>query len=110
MDSALNADQLTAYFRERGLRLKVLVELGVPGGRCGIRDDSQLKHVLDALDGSRGVVDLCGVELYEGVLTDEESIRSFLRRTCEVTKRLEAEGRFARTPALMRSVRSAPAN
>jgi D-serine dehydratase len=107
VDSALNVDQLGADFRERGLRLKVLVELGVPGGRCGVRDDSQLKDVLDALERSRGVVDCCGVELYEGVLKDEESIRSFLRRGCEVTKRLMAEGQFARTPALISGAGSA---
>jgi D-serine dehydratase len=107
VDSALNVDQLATHFRERGLRLKVLVELGVPGGRCGVRDDSQLKDVLDALDRSRGVVDLCGAELYEGVLKDEGSIRSFLRRACELTRHLMTEGRFARTPALISGAGSA---
>jgi D-serine dehydratase len=107
VDSALNVDQLAAHFCERGLRLKVLVELGVPGGRCGVRDNSQLKKVLDALERSRGVVDLCGVEMYEGVLKDEESIRAFLRRACEVTKRLDAEGRFVRTPAMISGAGSA---
>ena len=107
VDSAANVNQLAAHFQQRGLRLKVLVELGVVGGRCGVRDDSQLKDVLDALRRSRGVVDLCGVELYEGVLKDEESIRAFLTRACEVTERLVAEGQFARTPALISGAGSA---
>jgi D-serine dehydratase len=107
VDSAANVDQLAAHFQKRGLRLKVLVELGVVGGRCGVRDDSQLKDVLDALGRSRGVVNLCGVELYEGVLKDEESIRAFLKRACEVTERLVAEGQFARTPALISGAGSA---
>lgn len=107
VDSARNVDQLASHFRERGSTLMVLVELGVSGGRCGVRDDSQLKDVLDALDRSRGVVDCCGVELYEGVLKDEESIRSFLRRACDLTKRLETDGSFARTPALISGAGSA---
>ncbi|MGL6251899.1 MAG: alanine racemase, partial [Billgrantia desiderata] len=38
VDSVANADQLARYFTARGLRLQVLIELGVPGGRCGCRD------------------------------------------------------------------------
>src|SRR5215831_6305324 len=85
VDSAENVDQLGAFFHERGLRLKVLLELGVMGGRCGVRDDGQMQRVLQALNRWKSAVDLCGVELYEGVLKDEENIRAFLRRACEVT-------------------------
>lgn len=107
VDSAANMDQLGGFFRERGMRLKVLVELGVMGGRCGVRNDAQLQEVLEALSRWKGVVDLCGVELYEGVLQDEENIRAFMRRACEVARRLVAEGRFARTPALISGAGSA---
>lgn len=107
VDSALNVDQLGTYFRERGLRLRVLVELGVMGGRCGVRDDSQLNQVVEALERWRGTLDLSGVELYEGVLKDEESIKAYLRRGCEVTQRLLSEKRFARSPALISGAGSA---
>ena len=107
VDSAAGLDLLGAFFKERGLRLKVLVELGVMGGRCGVRDDEQLHAVLDALGRWSGVVDLCGIEIYEGVLKDEENIRLFMRRACEVTKRLITEGRFARKPALISGAGSA---
>jgi D-serine dehydratase len=107
VDSAGGVDQLGAFFRERGQRLRVLVELGVLGGRCGVRDDEQLQAVLDAIARSNGVLELCGVELYEGVLKDEENIRAFMQRACEVTKRLSSEGRFARTPALISGAGSA---
>lgn len=107
VDSGANVDQLGAYFRERGLRLNVLVELGVMGGRCGVRDDALLQEVITALERWRGVLDLCGVELYEGVLKEEEEIRSFLRRACEVTKRLMAEGNIVRKPALISGAGSA---
>jgi len=107
VDSLANIDQLGRYFQERGLRLKVLLELGVMGGRCGVRDDAQLSGVIKALERWRGTVDLCGVELYEGVLKDEENIRAFLRRGCDVTKQLLRERMFEHTPALISGAGSA---
>jgi len=107
VDSAANVNQLNEYFRGRGLRVQVLVELGVAGGRCGVRDNAQLQQVLDALERARGVVELCGIEMYEGILKDEESIRSYLRRGCEVLKRLLREKRVARQPALISGAGSA---
>ncbi len=107
VDSAENVDRLGAFFHSRGLRLKVLVELGVAGGRCGVRDDGQMQRVIEALNRWKSGVDLCGVEVYEGVLTDEEKIRAFLRRTCQVTKWLIAEDQIERKPALISGAGSA---
>lgn len=107
VDSPANVEQLGVYFRERGLRLKVLVELGVMGGRCGVRDDKQLSEILEALRRWRGALDLCGVELYEGVLKDEEGIRTYLRRGCGVIRHLMQENLVARTPALISGAGSA---
>jgi len=107
VDSAANVDQLGAYFSERGLRLAVLVELGVMGGRCGVRSSAQLQQLLQALERWRGSVSLCGVELYEGVLKDEEDIREFLRRTCETTKWMVQERVVERRPALISGAGSA---
>ena len=107
VDSAAGVDLLGAFFSERGLRVKVLVELGVMGGRCGVRDERQLASVLEALQRWRGAVELCGIEIYEGVLKDEESIRAFLRRACVVMRRLLDEKRFARNPAILTGAGSA---
>jgi D-serine dehydratase len=107
VDSAAGVDLLAAFFSERGLRIKVLLELGVMGGRCGVRNEEQLRAVLEALGRWKDVVDLCGIELYEGVLKDEENIRAFMRRACAVTSELIAEGRFARPPALLTGAGSA---
>ena len=107
VDSAEAVDQLGRFFREHDARLKVLVELGVMGGRCGVRDDGQLRQVIDALDRWNGVLELCGVELYEGVLKDEPEIRAFMQRACEVTRTLLDQGRFARKPALLSGAGSA---
>jgi D-serine dehydratase len=107
VDSAEGVDQLGAFFSQRGLRLKVLIELGVMGGRCGVRDDAQLQQVLEALGRWRAVVDLCGIELYEGVLKDEENIRAFLQRACRTTKWMVQEGVVERRPALISGAGSA---
>lgn len=106
-DSAEGVEQPGRFFQERGLKLKVLIELGVMGGRCGVRDDNQLQIVLEALDHWKGSVELCGIEIYEGVLKEEEGIRQFMRRACGVTRSLLAANKFARRPALLSGAGSA---
>ncbi len=107
VDSAANVEQLGQHFSEAGLRLHVLLEIGVAGGRSGVRDEAQLGAVLDALAHWRGTLVLCGVEIYEGVLHDEEEIRGFLRRVVALTRRLQGEQRFERVPALLTGAGSA---
>jgi len=85
VDSAELVRMSAAYFGERGQQLKVLLELGVNGGRAGVRDDDQLNEVLTAIDLSQGAVVLSGVEVYEGVLNDEASVRS---RAVQITRDL----------------------
>lgn len=107
VDSAALVEQLGVFFAERGLRLRVLVELGVAGGRTGVRDEAQLEAVLEALSRWSGSVALCGVEIYEGVLEDEAVIRAFLRRAVAVTRRLLDEKRFGTEPILLSGAGSA---
>jgi D-serine dehydratase len=107
VDLAVQVDQLGAFFSKSGQRLRVLLELGVEGGRAGVRDESQLRSVLDASSRWTNAIALCGVEIYEGVLDNEASIRSFLRHAVVVTQRLAAEGRFHRDPILLSGAGSA---
>jgi D-serine dehydratase len=101
VDSADLVELLSALFRDRGQQLNVLVELGVIGGRAGVRNDKQLEEVLAAIDRSNGAVVLSGVEVYEGVLNDEASVRSLLKRAVETTRRLIAERKSASSPFLL---------
>lgn len=107
VDSARNIAALGAYFAEREQTLNVLIELGVEGGRAGVRDDAALAGVLEELARWKGSIALCGVEVYEGVLADEGSIRAFLRRAVETTKTLAREERFDRQPVLLSGAGSA---
>jgi D-serine dehydratase len=107
VDSASNVDQLAAHFASRGQRLQVLVELGVHGGRTGVRNDEQLQSVLESLARNQTTIALCGVEVFEGVLDDEPAIRALMRRAVHVTRRLREENRFQRSPAILTGAGSA---
>jgi D-serine dehydratase len=107
VDSAEQVEQLGAFLGARKQRLQVLLELGVMGGRTGVRDEEQLQAVLGAIAAWDKSIALCGVEVYEGVLEDEESIRVFLKRAVEMTRRLIAEKRFASAPVLLSGAGSA---
>jgi D-serine dehydratase len=107
VDSTAQVDQLGAYFSTVGKPLHVLLELGVAGGRTGVRNDEQLNSVLAALSRwSTGIV-LAGVEIYEGVLDDEASIRAFLERAVAVTRSLISENKIQQRPALLSGAGSA---
>jgi D-serine dehydratase len=100
VDSAALVEQLASYFGAAGKRLNVLIELGVDGGRAGVRDQRQLLEVVEAIARHKDAIALRGVEVYEGVLKDEGEIRAFLKRACDVTAMLVAEGAFVGKPIL----------
>jgi D-serine dehydratase len=107
VDSAAQVEELGNYYSQLGLRLQVLLELGIEGGRAGVRSRDQLHTLLASLDRRKDSIALCGVEVYEGVLDDEASIRAFLRRAVETVRRLAREKRFQRSPALLSGAGSA---
>jgi D-serine dehydratase len=107
VDSAAQIEQLGRYFADRGQRLNVLLELGVDGGRTGIRNDEQLQSVLTALSLWSNSIALTGIEIYEGVLDNESSIRALLQRAVEITRKLADENRFQRAPILLSGAGSA---
>jgi D-serine dehydratase len=107
VDSAAQIEQLGEFYSKNGLRLQVLIELGVEGGRTGVRSSDQLQSVLDSLARCKGSIVPCGVEIYEGVLEDEAAIRRFLRHAVSTTRRLVRENRLQRSPILLTGAGSA---
>ncbi|GGH53276.1 hypothetical protein GCM10010975_08710 [Comamonas phosphati] len=107
VDAADQVDQLAAFFGKTGQSIQVLIELGVQGGRTGVRDEAQLQSVLGALARANGAVRLAGVEIYEGVLQKEEDIRAFLQRAVQVLGGLAQAGRLQRSPAVLTGAGSA---
>ncbi|MFM0321852.1 amino acid deaminase [Caballeronia glebae] len=107
VDSADGVDQLGEFFSSVRKKLNVLIELGVPGGRTGVRDDAQRDAVLAAIARWQGTIELVGIELYEGVLQDETKVREFLKSAVDVTRKLIGEGKIARKPAILSGAGSA---
>jgi D-serine dehydratase len=107
VDSVEGVEQLGEFFTSVRKPLQVLLELGVPGGRTGVRDEAQRNAVLEAIARYPDVLKLAGVELYEGVLKEEHEVREFLQSAVAVTRALVEEGRFARTPAVLSGAGSA---
>ncbi|MGF6611247.1 D-serine dehydratase [Paraburkholderia sp. WSM4175] len=107
VDSAEGVEQLGEFFTSVKKSLQVLLELGVPGGRTGVRDEAQRNAVLDAIARYPDVLKLAGVELYEGVLKEEPEVRAFLQGAVAVTRELVEQGRFARSPAVLSGAGSA---
>ena len=101
VDSASNIESLQHFFQAAGQRLNVLIELGVNGGRAGVRDREQLGSLLTALDSAHGTIALCGIEVFEGVLAEEAAIRELLQLAVTVTKDLSAAKRFHRSPVIL---------
>jgi D-serine dehydratase len=107
VDAPGQVESLSAFFQARGQQLNVLIEVGVDGGRTGVRDRKQLQAVVSALNSRRDDIKLCGVEVFEGVLSDEPSIRALLKNAVDVTAELAKEDRFDRTPIILTGAGSA---
>ncbi|CAM2182894.1 D-serine dehydratase [Paraburkholderia sacchari] len=107
VDTVDGVEQLGEFFRASHRTLQVLLELGVPRGRTGVRDADARRAVIEAIARYPDSLKLAGVEIYEGILKEESEVRTFLRDALNVTEELAAAGRFARSPALLSGAGSA---
>jgi len=97
VDSVANVEALNEYFGQRHLTVQVLVELGVRGGRCGVRNNSGLDKLVAAIAAAPAVA-LCGIEGYEGLIGGAraaDDVRSYGRRLVETVRGLRDSGAFA---------------
>lgn len=103
VDSEVNVRALSTFFADQGQTLDVLIELGVPGGRCGCRsvnDALALAQRVSDLPGLR----LRGLELYEGVLHGDDpqpQVEALLQQAAALACRMEplVDGEFILTGA-----------
>jgi D-serine deaminase-like pyridoxal phosphate-dependent protein len=97
IDSAANVEALNRFFAARGLVLQVLVELGVPGGRCGVRSDAELERLIESIAAAPAIA-LCGIEGYEGLIGGGHAagdIRTYGQKLVTSMRTLRAAGAFA---------------
>ncbi len=85
-------------------RVDVVVELGAPGARTGVRDEAEAHRVADAVAAARHLR-LVGVAGYEGELPDktEQSVSAWLRKLVAVARELDARGRFGEADEIVLS-------
>ena len=103
VDSAANVEALDAYFGRRGLSVQVLIELGVPGGRCGVRNDSGLGTLVEAIAASPAII-LRGIEGYEGLIDGAQAvdaIRTYGQKLVDTVRGLMQSGAFADRPPIV---------
>lgn len=84
VDHPDNVAALGQFFAARGLRLYVMIEYGVPGGRCGCRTEEQVLALADAVQAQPALA-LTGIEGYEGVIHGDhaiDGIKALRRRWC----------------------------
>ena len=109
VDSIASVRQLLAAAKRGRLArsIPVLVEMGYPGGRTGCRDLDRAMDVAHEVARSGGVVALCGIEGFEGLLrgadddTTQRLVERFLDDVVALAVRCEEEGLFGTDPVLM---------
>jgi D-serine dehydratase len=107
VDSAENVNRLGRFFQAKGLKLQVLLEVGMEDGRAGVRNPRQRQDVLAELSRWKETIVLCGVEVYEGICPDESVVRAFLRIAVDWAKEIVAQGAIARSPMILSGAGSA---
>lgn len=107
VDDASQLPALQQVMAEAGVTLQLLLELGVPGGRCGVRDAAAAGELARQI-GQYSALKLCGVEFYEGVVKGGESaIRQFIRDGYATASALQQAGLIQANSAGQRLVSGA---
>ncbi len=86
-DSVVAVERMQARLAGRRRRLPVLVEVGVAGGRAGVRTTEEAEAVARAVDAADALT-LAGVSLYEGVVGGEtrEAREAAVRALTDMTR------------------------
>ena len=94
VDSAAGVARLGEALGGAARPPRVLVELGLAGRRTGCRSAAEARAVAEAVAGSP-VLELAGVEGYEGVSEDRDEVDRFLADLRELAEELDGAGLFA---------------
>ncbi|TKE98008.1 amino acid deaminase [Vibrio kanaloae] len=102
VDSSVNVQQLSQYFANTKQTLKVLIEFGVPGGRCGCRSPQEVLELAQTVQDTPAL-SLAGIEVYEGVIhgdNAEQDIRIFLKQALTSVESLASDGLIVGQPII----------
>lgn len=102
VDSPVNVQQLSQHFANTKQTLKVLIEFGVPGGRCGCRSPQEVLELAQTIQDAPAL-SLAGIEVYEGVIhgdNAEQDIRTFLKQALSSVESLASDGLITGQPII----------
>ncbi|WP_135381133.1 amino acid deaminase [Vibrio tasmaniensis] len=102
VDSSVNVQQLNQYFSNTKQTLKVLIEFGVAGGRCGCRSPQEVLELAQTIQDTPAL-SLAGIEVYEGVIhgdNAEQDIRTFLKQALTSVESLASDGLITGQPII----------
>ena len=102
VDSPVNVQQLSQHFANTEQTLKVLIEFGVPGGRCGCRSPQEVLELAQTIQDAPAL-SLAGIEVYEGVIhgdNAEQDIRIFLKQALSSVESLTSDGLITGQPII----------
>ena len=85
VDSIENAKSLGQYFSDKNVKLNILLEIGVIGGRCGWRDTDSIMQLCDVIAQFK-CLQICGVSFYEGVIHGENATNDIISFVKSITK------------------------
>ncbi|SEI21045.1 amino acid deaminase [Pseudomonas asplenii] len=97
VDHPDNVAALGEFFAGRGLKLNVMIEYGVVGGRCGCRSEQEVLDLAQAVQAQPALA-LTGIEGYEGVIHGDQAvsgIRAFAGSLVRLAVQLQDNGAFA---------------
>lgn len=101
LDSAENLEMLAREARDARMDrpLQVLLEMGAPGGRTGVRTPTEALHLARQVRAAGPAVALRGAEAFEGLWapaadTSRANVEELLDRVIEVARACEAESLF----------------
>ena len=108
IDSVVHLKQLAATLKQNAVRrpVNVLVEMGVPGGRCGVRSVGQGIELARQITAQGGLFNLVGIEAFEGVFSGDRThtsanIDRLLRQVVELAELCDRERLFSGTELLL---------
>ncbi|MGI9874156.1 amino acid deaminase [Vibrio chagasii] len=102
VDSPVNVQQLSQHFANTEQTLKILIEFGVPGGRCGCRSPQEVLELAQTIQDAPAL-SLAGIEVYEGVIhgdNAEQDIRTFLKQALSSVENLASDGLITGQPII----------
>ncbi|TGE84918.1 amino acid deaminase [Pseudoalteromonas sp. KS88] len=95
-DSIENLTDIGEFFAERNLSVNVLLEVGIKGGRCGLRSAKDISSLVATCEQYTSL-ELMGIAFYEGVIGGEnaaQQVKVFVDEVNTLAKRLQVENRY----------------